>query len=292
MKTSPAFPSFPCGWCRGTTRAAFKGRFHFQRAIEDTSDPWSLLDRDYGPGAIPIIPAIADVNSATWILKLGLGEDLAMTNEAGEPIRLRLVALLDRGLFQSEMLVSEQNLLRQFPRRAGRSFFLIDAPPDRTAQVSQTLEEGLARYGFDVSSTAARLAAYEAVEATYLQTFGALGGFGLLLGTLGLGIALLRGIIERRGELAALRAFGFRRRRIAWMVTAENGFLLVLGVALGTASGLLAVAPRLIENGGNIPWAPLSTTLLAVLALGLASSLAAVWTALQAPLLPVLKEER
>ncbi|HEY9420044.1 MAG TPA: ABC transporter permease, partial [Thermoanaerobaculia bacterium] len=95
-----------------------------------------------------------------------------------------------------------------------------------------------------------------------------------------------------RGELAALRAFGYRRRRIVWMITAENGFLLLLGVALGTAAGLLAVAPRLAEGGGTIPWTPLLSTLLAVLALGLASSLAAVWSALQAPLLPVLKEER
>lgn len=273
----------------GVSPASFKGRFNFRRTLEETKDPWSLLDKEYGPG---IIPAVADENSATWILKLGLGEDLTMTNEAGDPIRLRLVALLDRGLFQSEMLVSEKSLLRHFPRRAGRSFFLIDAPPERAPQVSQILEEGLARYGFDVSSTAARLAAYQAVESTYLQTFGALGGFGLLLGTLGLGIALLRGIIERRGELAALRAFGFRRRRLAWMVTAENGFLLLLGVALGTAAGLLAVAPRLVESGGEIPWMPLLSTLLAVLILGFASSLAAVWSALQAPLLPVLKEER
>lgn len=273
----------------GVPSASFKGRFHFLRAIEETGDPWSLLDKDFGPG---VIPAIADESSATWILKLGLGEDLTMTNEAGDPVRLRLVALLDRGLFQSEMLVSEKNLLRYFPRRAGRSFFLIDAPQARAPQISQILEEGLARYGFDVSTTAARLAAYQAVESTYLQTFGALGGFGLLLGTLGLGIALLRGIIERRGELAALRAFGFRRRRLAWMVTAENGFLLLLGVALGTAAGLLAVAPRLADGDGDIPWAPLVSTLLAVLILGFASSLAAVWTALQAPLLPVLKEER
>lgn len=273
----------------GVAPAFFKGRFHFRRTLEEAEDPWSLLDKDFGPG---VIPAVADENSATWILKLGLGEDLTMTDEAGDPVRLRLVALLGRGLFQSEMLVSEKNLLRHFPRRAGRSFFLIDAPSKRLPQVSQTLEEGLSRYGFDVSSTASRLAAYQAVESTYLQTFGALGGFGLLLGTLGLGIALLRGILERRGELAALRAFGFRRRRLAWMVTAENGFLLLLGVALGSIAGLLAVAPRLAEGGGDIPWAPLISTLLAVLILGFASSLAAVWSALQAPLLPVLKEER
>lgn len=273
----------------GVPPSAFADRFHFRRAIEETDNPWSLLDRDFGPGVVPVI---ADEASATWILKLGLGEDLVMPDESGEPVRLRLVALLDHSLFQSELLASEKNLLRHFPRRAGRSFFLIGVPPDRAPQVSQALEEGLARYGFDVSSTAERIAAYGAVEATYLQTFSALGGFGLLLGTLGLGIALLRGVIERRGELAALRAFGYRRRRLVWMITAENGFLLLLGVALGTAAGLLAVAPRLAEGGDTIPWTPLLSTLLAVLALGFASSLAAVWSALQAPLLPVLKEEK
>ena len=40
---------------------------------------------------------------------------------------------------------------------------------------------------------------------------GARRDFGLLLGTIGLGIVLVRNVIERRGELATLRAFGFRR---------------------------------------------------------------------------------
>ncbi|HET9232927.1 MAG TPA: ABC transporter permease, partial [Candidatus Eisenbacteria bacterium] len=145
------------------------------------------------------------------------------------------------------------------------------------------------RYGFDVSTTAERLASYHAVEDTYLSTFQALGGFGLLLGTLGLGVALLRSLIERRGELATLRAFGFRRGRIAGMVVAENGFLLLLGVAVGTVSGLLAVAPHL---SGHLPWVPLLGTIMAVLVVGLLSCAAAVRSALSAPLLPVLKEER
>jgi putative ABC transport system permease protein len=273
----------------GVPRQIAERGFRFRRTIEETASPWSLLARDLGPG---VIPALADEASATWILKLGLGDELEMEDESGRPVRLRLVGLLEPSLFQSELLVSETNLLRYFPSRAGRSFFLLDAPPERTAEVSRVLEEGLGRYGFDVSTTAERLAAYRAVENTYLSTFQALGGFGLLLGTLGLGIALLRGIVERRGELAALRAFGFRRRRIAWMVTAENAFLLLLGVLLGTLAGLLAVTPRLAAGGGSIPWAPLAGTLASVIAAGLLSSLAAVWSALGAPLLPVLKEER
>jgi ABC-type lipoprotein release transport system permease subunit len=264
-----------------------RGGFRFQKTLEATNKPWSLLEKDLGPG---VIPAVADANSATWILKLGLGDDLTIDSESGRPVRLRLVGMLERSLFQSEMLISEANLLRHFPSEAKRTFFLIDAPPERRAAVTQTLEEGLGRYGFDVSSTAERLAAFHAVEDTYLSTFQALGGFGLLLGTLGLGIALLRSLIERRGELATLRAFGFRRGRIAWIVIAENGFLLLVGVAIGTLSGLLAVAPHL--GAGHLPWAPLSATILAVLALGLLSCTAAVWSVLKAPLLATLKEER
>lgn len=270
---------------------ARRAGLRIQKALGET-DPWSLGEKDLGPG---VIPALADANSATWILKLGLGDELSLEDEAGRPVRLRLVGLLERSLFQSELLVPEADLLRHFPSLARRTFFLIDAPEERTAGVTQLLEEGLGRYGFDVSSTAERLASYHAVEDTYLSTFQALGGLGLLLGTFGLGVALLRSLIERRGELATLRAFGFRRSRIAAMVVAENGFLLLLGVLVGTVSGLLAVAPHLIQGGeslGQLARGPLLATILAVLAAGLVSCAAAVWSALQAPLLPVLKEER
>lgn len=273
----------------GASPALARRGFRFQKTLEPTEQPWSLLEKDLGPD---VIPAIGDAASTTWILKLGLGDDLVLDNESGRPVRLRLVGTLERSLFQSEMLISQANLLRHFPSQARRSFFLIDAPPDRRAAVTQTLEEGLGRYGFDVSSTAERLASFHAVEDTYLSTFQALGGFGLLLGTLGLGIALLRSLIERRGELATLRAFGFRRNRIAWIVIAENGFLLLLGVAIGTISGLLAVAPHLGTGSKHVPWAPLSATILAVVALGLLSCTAAVWSVLKAPLLATLKEER
>lgn len=270
---------------------AQRAGLRIQKALGET-DPWSLGEKDLEPG---VIPALADANSATWILKLGLGDELSLEDEAGRPVRLRLVGLLERSLFQSELLVPEADLLRHFPSLARRTFFLIDAPEERTAGVTQLLEEGLGRYGFDVSSTAERLASYHAVEDTYLSTFQALGGLGLLLGTFGLGVALLRSLIERRGELATLRAFGFRRNRIAAMVVAENGFLLLLGVLVGTISGLLAVAPHLIQGGeslGRLARGPLLATILAVLAAGLVSCAAAVWSALQAPLLPVLKEER
>ncbi|MDA2924137.1 ABC transporter permease, partial [Acidobacteria bacterium AH-259-L09] len=203
----------------------------------------------------------------------------------------RLVALLRSSIFQSELLISEANFLKHFPSQSGYSYFLIEAPLEKRQEMASLLESNLNRHGLDATSTAEVLASYLAVENTYLSTFQTLGGLGLLLGTLGLGIVLVRNVLERRGELATLRAFGFPRSKLAWMVLAENGFLLMLGLVLGTASALVAVAPHLAGGGAPIPWLSLSLTLLAVLVVGLAAGAAAVVAALRVPLLPALKAE-
>src|SRR5205085_5938699 len=161
---------------------------------------------------------------------------------------LRIVGLLQESIFQSELVMSEENFLKLYPRQEGFQFFLIDAPPARAHQVQSLLETVLADQGFAVTPAVDRLASYLAVENTYLSTFQALGGLGLLLGALGLAVLLLRGVWERRGELALLRALGFRKSVLGWLVLAENAFLLLLGLAIGAASAAAAVAPHL--SGG------------------------------------------
>ncbi len=265
-----------------------RGGFLFQRAMEEVENPWTLLERDLEPD---VLPAFADANSARWVLHLGLGEDLVIESERGEEVRLRLVGLLDRSIFQGELLVSEANFLRLFPGQGGYSYFLIDAPAPEKDEIAALLERGLSDFGFDATAAATVLSNYLAVENTYLSTFQTLGGLGLLLGTFGLGIVLVRNVLERRAELATLRAFGFRRSRLARMVVAESGFLLVLGVILGTLSALVAVLPQLASAGTPFPWIGLTLTLLAVLVVGLAAAAAAVAMALRIPLLPALRAE-
>ena len=75
-------------------------------------------------------------------------------------------------------------------------------------------------------TTTDRLAEFHRVENTYLSTFQALGGLGLLLGTVGLGAVLLRNALERRRELALLEAVGYRRGHFLLMAVAENTLLL------------------------------------------------------------------
>ena len=91
--------------------------------------------------------------------------------------------------------------------------------------------------GLELTPAAERLNAFNAVQNTYLSTFQVLGGLGLLLGSAGLGVVVLRNVQERRGELGLLLAVGFRRRALHWLVLSEHGALLGPGLGVGADRG-------------------------------------------------------
>jgi len=199
----------------------------------------------------------------------GCGETFEIADPAGHRLRLQVVALLADSIFQGDLLIGEKAFLKQFPEINGYRFFLAETPPDRADIVRRVLERNLGDYGFAVESTGRRLAAFLAVQNTYLSTFQSLGGLGLLLGTFGLAAVQLRNVLERRGELAVLRATGFRRRTLALLILLENAALLGTGLLVGLLSALLAVLPQLLGRGASIPWASLAATLAAVVIAGM-----------------------
>ena len=147
--------------------------------------------------------------------------------------------------------------------------------------MARTLTVALSDYGFDVQPTAALLASFHKVENTYLSTFRALGGLGLVLGTVGLAALLMRNVLERRRELALLRAVGYRRRHLFLIVLAENALLLLMGLATGAVCAALATAPAVSARGGHVPVASLGVLLALVAATGIASSAIATAAALR-----------
>ena len=209
------------------------GGFKFQSSLASTpqekEDPWSLLHRAEADGAIPVI---ADANSMTYVLHRKLGADFVITNQ-GREVRLRFVAALSDSIFQSELLMSQENFLKLFPEQEGYSFFLIEAPRDSVDSTARKVEDALADYGVDATSSAARLAEFHRVENTYLSTFQMLGALGLFLGTAGLAAVLLRNILERRRELALLRTLGYGPRQFLAMTLVENALLLSGGLLTG-----------------------------------------------------------
>jgi len=266
-------------------RAAFlrDARFAFQSAEGHAANPWLLLESPLEGGAVP---AIADANSLDYALHRKLGEEFELGG-----VRYRVVAALQDSVFQGELVISEENFLRLFPDAQGYRFFLLNTPPGKADEVARTLTVALSDYGFETQPTAALLESFHKVENTYLSTFRALGGLGLVLGTVGLAALLMRNVLERRRELALLRAVGYRRRHLFAIVLAENTFLLLMGLATGAVCAAIAAAPAVAARGGHVPIISLGVLLLLVAATGIASSAIATAVALGSGLLDALKAE-
>ena len=299
-----------------------RGGFAWTDAPPKAENPWLLLTspackemgtgtsqeasspphRQLGSEPVPIssaegssaVPVVMDQNTANYSLHLwmGRGEQFSIRDSRDRPLRLEVAGLLGNSIFQGDLLVSEESLLRYDPTVSGYRFFLIEAPPEKVTEVRQALERNLGDYGFATETTADRLAGFLAVQNTYLSTFQSLGGLGLLLGTVGLAALQLRNVLERRGELALLRAAGFRRALLMRLVVLENVLLLVAGLVVGTLSALVAVLPQVAGHGASIPWGPLGAILGLVLVIGCIASLAAVRAVARAPLLAALRDPR
>ncbi len=267
------------------------GRFSFEQSVAADAparaNPWLLLDRPL----VGAIPAIADATSLTYVLHKSVGDEIVLQS-GGRPVHLRLVAALADSIFQGELLISDANFRSLFPAQQGFRFLLVEAPASRAAGIGDAIERGASDLGADAVPTAERLAAFHAVENTYLSTFQALGGLGLLVGTIGLAAVLLRNVLERRKELALLRAVGYRGRDLFTLVFAENALLLAWGLAAGAVSAAIAVIPAAMERGARVPvGASGATLLLTVLIAGLVSSAIATRVAIRAPLVGALRSE-
>jgi ABC-type antimicrobial peptide transport system permease subunit len=269
-----------------------QGRFAFQSSLASTdaekANPWLLLDRAEPDGAVPVI---ADANSMTYVLHKRLGEEIELAR-GDRTIRLRLVAALRDSIFQGELLMAQSQFVRLFPEQDGYRVMLVTAKPDRVSDVKASLEDGLADFGPTTIATAERLAQFHRVENTYLSTFQTLGGFGLLLGTLGMAAVLLRNVLERRRELALLGAVGYRRAHVLLMVIAETALLLGGGLLAGATSAALAIAPAVAERGGRLPLTRAGALLvIVVFVTGLLSSVLAMRVGTRGPLLAALRSE-
>lgn len=262
--------------------------FQAKQDWEGEGSPWGLLDRDLEDG---VIPGIMDYNSATYALKIRLGDEITYEDELGRPLRVRLVGVLQNSLLQGSVIVSEKHYLKAFSSAGGYRYFLIDSTASGAGPLSESMTRMLGDWGLSLISAADRLNAFNDVQNTYLKMFGTLGGLGLLLGTMGLAVVTFRNILERRHELALMQAVGFTRRRLSWLVVSEHWFLHVMGVFLGTVASLLAVFPALQASGQAVPLGAMGTLLLLIFLGGLLFCWWAARTVFREPLLDSLRHE-
>jgi putative ABC transport system permease protein len=276
-----------------------ENRFTFSTSVAETEgerqNPWRLLERPVDDPRV--VPVVGDATSLAYAFHVAVGDDIMIDGPDGQPLTLRVVGALRNSVLQSELIMSDAQFTRWFPSHEGFRLFLIGdrrtgSAEARTPETLATALEGqLGDFGFDAQSARDRLASYHRVENTYLSTFQALGGLGLMLGTLGLGTVLLRNVLERRREMALLRATGYQRRHLVQAVIAESVCLLGAGLALGLVCALVAIGPAYAERGEGLPIAATLGLLGAVALSGLTSTLLATRAVASSDLLPALKHE-
>ncbi len=298
-----------------------RGAFRFTAAAQGLSvaDGWRLLSVDLGED---IVPAVGDYPTVFWALGKKIGDELQYEDERGRPFRIRIVGMLDSSILQGSLVIAENRFRDCFPSEAGYRVFLLDwlmaggsgkreltdgsdhlpsakpsvlpmppGPPPGRASVDQVLTSRLSDFGLVLTPTPERLAAFSQVENTYLSIFTMLGGFGLILGSVGVGLIVLRNLLERRGELSMLRAVGFSRKAVQFMVFYEHWGLVLLGVLCGVVAALVAVIPALQAPGAQVPYAGLAVTILGIAASGGFWVWIASAVALRGPLLDGLRNE-
>ncbi len=268
---------------------AERSAFGFSQSLADKkANPWDLLETSDGTDAIPVI---GDMNTVMWMLHSGVGQLIDYTDDRGTKHKLKVVGIINNSVLQGNLILSERHFTKLFANHSGYQVFLIDAPEAKTKALAEALTRGLEDTGLSVTTTPERLGMFSAVENTYLSIFAILGGMGLLLGSLGLGVIVLRNVLERQGELALLRAIGFTKKSLHQLVFSEHVLLLFLGLAIGVAAALVAVLPSLKTPSVGIPFVSLGLTLLAVLGSGLLWVWLATTTALRSSLLGALRSE-
>jgi len=242
-----------------------RGAFAFREVINSNAGHWEVLNSKYEDENV--VPAIGDYPTIVWSLGKSVGDELEYVDEMGRIFRLRLVGMMKNSILQGSLLISEGNFTRRFPSEEGYRVFLIDVPAQSREgyrAAGETLSARLKDFGLALTPTKDRLTEFSAVENTYLSIFQLLGGLGLILGTVGLALVVLRNMLDRRGELAMLRAVGFSKAAVGRMVFCEHWLLCLWGLTCGVTAALVAVKPAISSPGARIPYVSLAVTVAAI----------------------------
>ncbi len=270
--------------------------------VRSLESGWDLLSENLGNN---VVPAVGDYATIYWALGKSVGDELDYIDEKGRRFRLLLVGMLKNSILQGSLIISEDEFIKRFPSEDGYRMFLIDvARPSwpcfhglearattRIEAVAGELSARLRDFGLALTPATQRLAEFNAVENTYLSIFQLLGGLGLLLASVGLGLVVLRNVLERRGELAMLQAVGFDKAELKRMVFYEHGGLLIGGLACGIIAAMVAVSPALKSPGAQVPYFSLVLTIAAIAISGIVWIWIATAFALSGKMLDALRNE-
>jgi putative ABC transport system permease protein len=177
--------------------------------------------------------------------KLGAGDTIRLRDPVfGEEVEKKVVGRIeDPSGFSLGMingvLVGEESR-GEFPNLQTQETFLfgVDRRADAT-EVSREMNKVFATSGAQSFLLDDILGRGQQFTDTFVKIVQAFLAFGLVVGVAGLAVISARAVHERRREIGALRALGFKKGTVGWQFVVESSFIALLGILLGTAAGAL-----------------------------------------------------
>jgi ABC-type antimicrobial peptide transport system permease subunit len=250
--------------------------------------PWLALNEPLAPG---IIPAFADQTVITWGLQKKIGDTLLYTDESGKLLKIKIIGGLASSVFQGHLLISAELFRQYFPSVGGSKVMLVKGDFATRTGISERMEYLFQDYGMVVTPASERLAEFNSVTNTYLSVFMMLGGLGIIIGTIGLGIVLLRNLDERKSEIALYQGIGFKRSYIRKLIFTENLFILLTGVGLGLVAAFTGILPSFFSPAFQLPKTFILVIIILILLNGFAWIYFPVKSALNKNLSEALRKE-
>jgi len=260
-----------------------------RKAFFTDEDIWSLLKLDLPNGVVPAL--VGDADTAMWGLEAKVGVEkgalLDYVDGSGKAFKIKLVGMLPMRLsvFQGTLLIAEEQFVSAFPAEEGYRMFLFDGAGGPPAVRKHD------RAGLNMVSSVDRLMEFYAVESTYLAMFLVLGALGLVVGSLGVGVVVLRNVQDRRAEIALLGAVGYSMTTVRKLLFMEHGLLLLAGFGVGVLSAAVAMVPALFAAQSQVSYGFVVGLLVIVAGCGAASTFAVINLALKGNVLRGLRSE-
>ena len=220
----------------GIKASDFEGRFEFAEG------DWSSLDYKHDGVAIP---ALVDQNTLMWALKMGIGGRLNYVDGEGKPFEIEVVGAFKGSMLQGALFIKEEDFLDKFKQQGGYRSFMLAGNKEDAKKLAVHLEDRLFQHGMEFQDSLDKLAELQKVENTYLSIFQGLGGLGMLIGTCGLGLVVVRNLVERGQEFALFEAIGYQLNYLRKNVFFEHAQLAFWGIVLGSVSAILGITPAL-----------------------------------------------
>ncbi len=267
-----------------------KSSFRFVKTAKNISKKnWDMLNSFKKDEQT--IAAVGDLPTVIWALGKGINGQIIYTDDKSNQVKLKIVGIIHDSVLQGGLIISEDEFINHFGSVQGYEKFLIDVKNQKTEQLSPLLSKTLRRFGFSSRKTTEKLMQFNAVQNTYLSIFELLSGLGIIIGTAGLALVVLKNVLDRRAELAMLRAVGLEKSKLKMMILYEHTALMFFAVMAGLFTALVAVANVISSSAAQMPLLKIIIMLAAVIT----SAVLWIWLAavlgMAGPLINALKAE-